>query len=99
MRVDKDKLILAFDNMHDRPITGTRDWREYQIVLDVPPEATVISFGVLLTGSGSVWLSHPRFDTVPSYVPATVPAVKPMELQQVGKGVLPPAPINLDLED
>lgn len=99
MRVDKDKLILAFDNMHDRPITGTRNWQEYQIVLDVSPEATVISFGVLLSGSGAVWVSHPKFDTVPSYVPVTAPAVWPIELRQASKGVLPPAAINLDLED
>jgi hypothetical protein len=34
----------------------------------IAPEATNISFGVLLSGSGTVWLSHPRFETVPAHV-------------------------------
>jgi hypothetical protein len=42
--------------------------QDYEIVLEIPVEATDISFGVLLYGNGSVWLSQPRIETVPSYV-------------------------------
>ena len=58
MRVDgpESNRSLSFDNMSDRPITKDTDWTEYSIVLDVPGDATNIAFGVLLTGTGTVWL-------------------------------------------
>ena len=99
MRVNKDKLVIAFDNMQYRAVTGTRGWRDYEIVLEIAPEATDISFGVLLSGSGAVWLSHPRFETVPSHVPTTGHAMKPIEMEQVSKAEFPPGPTNLDFEN
>ena len=54
MRVDGPKQPVAFDNMDDRPITGTTDWTRYECVLDVAPEATRIAFGVSLAGRGRV---------------------------------------------
>ncbi len=51
VRVDgKDKTGLAFDNMLDRPIKGTNDWKEYQVVLDVANVAEEIFFGFILAG-------------------------------------------------
>src|SRR5215471_17861603 len=54
MRVDgPQKQPLAFDNMQSRPIKGTSDWTQYQVVLDVPETADEIAFGILLTGKGN----------------------------------------------
>lgn len=37
MRVDnKFDDVLQFDNMNNRPITGTTNWNRYEIILDVP---------------------------------------------------------------
>jgi hypothetical protein len=52
MRVDSGTKTAAFDNMHDRPITGTTEWRKCEVVLEVPQDATGISLGVLLSGPG-----------------------------------------------
>ena len=72
MRVDAAKhRTLAFDNMQDRPIAGTRDWQSYSVVLDVPAEGESISAGVLLTGSGKVWIDNVRFEEVDRSVPVT----------------------------
>ena len=73
MRVDKAPggAPLAFDNMHDRPLRGSPDWQRHDVVLDVPQEAMGIFFGVLLTGSGTVWLSDVKFETVGLDVPPT----------------------------
>jgi DNA-binding winged helix-turn-helix (wHTH) protein len=71
MRVDKGKKSVAFDNMRDRPIKGTTGWQNYQAVLDVPQDATGIFFGVLLAGSGTVWLNDVKFEVVGSDVPTT----------------------------
>src|ERR1041385_9161860 len=54
MRVDGNHAALAIDNMQDRPIKGTTDWQKYEVVLDVPSNASGIAVGILLEGNGSV---------------------------------------------
>jgi hypothetical protein len=75
MRVDKgagaDTKMLAFDNIMDRPIKGTTGWQNYEVVLDVPPEARVSSLGFLLSGTGTVWLNSADFQIVPTTIPVT----------------------------
>lgn len=72
MRVD-DALhdVLQFDNMMDRPITGTTEWNHYFIVLDVPHNSATISFGVILSGNGSVWADELKFEEVDEGTPTT----------------------------
>jgi hypothetical protein len=64
MRVDKGTTVVAFDNMHNRAIKGTTGWRRYDIELEVPKDASGISFGILLDGSGEVWLNGTKFDAL-----------------------------------
>ena len=65
MRVDFYKAqVLAFDNMQNRGIKGTNDWMKYEIVLFVPEEATSISYGTLLDGTGQVWFKDITLDIV-----------------------------------
>ena len=46
LRIDgKNFEQLAFDNMQNRPVTGTNDWNYYSSVLDVSQEAEVLNFG------------------------------------------------------
>jgi hypothetical protein len=72
MRVDKGSQIsIAFDNMQNRPIRGTTDWKSYQVVLDVPQDATRIAFGILLSKTGAVWMSNVKFEIVDASVPTT----------------------------
>ena len=72
MRVD-DKLhdVLQFDNMMDRPIKQTTDWNYYSIILDIPENSAVISFGVILSGRGSVWVDDLKFEEVDENTPTT----------------------------
>ena len=72
MRVDGGQgHVLSFDNMQNRPIRGTVDWKRYEIVLDVPEESIGISFGILLAGKGQVWLSEVQLQVVGKEVPTT----------------------------
>jgi hypothetical protein len=72
MRVDgKDGTVLSFDNMHPRAIKGTNDWMQYHIVLDVPVSSEMIAFGLLLNGSGQVWMDDLRMEVVGEDVPTT----------------------------
>ncbi len=70
MRVDDAKNnILSFDNMMNWPIRGTVDWQPYEIVLDVPQESVSIAFGILLHGSGQVWINDIQFTEAGPDVP------------------------------
>ncbi|MEQ8624847.1 MAG: hypothetical protein RJQ00_03090 [Vicingaceae bacterium] len=65
MRVDKEEeRAVSFDNMEDRPIKGTTDWVKYEIILDVPPKSKLISYGVLLVGTGEVLIDNFNFKIV-----------------------------------
>ncbi|WP_150275397.1 helix-turn-helix transcriptional regulator [Paenibacillus tepidiphilus] len=72
MRVDNNLGdIVQFDNMSNRPISGDTEWNHYAIVLDVPDNSTIISFGVILSGRGQVWVDGLRFDEVDDSTPTT----------------------------
>lgn len=78
MRVDgPQQQTLSYDNMQGRPITGTRDWQAYTIVLDVPQQSALVSVGVLVVGKGQIWLNDVRFDVVGPDVPTTETAGLP----------------------
>ena len=72
MRVDGPKgEPMAFDNMQNRAIKGTGDWSKYDVVLDVPADAKEIAFGVLLSGTGQVWINDLSFESVGNDVAVT----------------------------
>jgi beta-lactamase regulating signal transducer with metallopeptidase domain len=90
MRVDQGHEVVRLDNMQDRAIHGTRPWTMCDVVLDVPPGSTGISFGTLLSGSGEVWVSGVKFDVVGHDVPVTS--------KVAGARDLPNAPVNLGFQ-
>ena len=55
LRQDGDGPGLAFDNMQQRQLKGTHPWAPYSIVLPLHPEANELVFGVLVSGTGTVW--------------------------------------------
>lgn len=63
--------LLGFDNMEDRPIKKTTDWKKYEIVMDVPSNANNIAFGALLVGQGQIWFSDINFEIVDNSVSLT----------------------------
>ena len=71
MRVDGPTGIVSFDNMSNRAIVGDTDWTRYEIVLDVPEDATHIGFGILLHEEGQVWVDGFTFEAVGQDVPIT----------------------------
>lgn len=97
MRVDGNSPdgMLGFDNMINRPITGTTDWQKYEIILDVPDSSTNIAFGLLMDGNGTVWLSELTFEIVGDDIPSTN-LLRPERLNSVGDyTILPPELINI----
>ncbi len=63
--------ILRIDNMQNRPIKGDTDWTKYSVVLDIPENSSIINIGVLLNGSGRMWLAGVVFEEVDKSVNTT----------------------------
>jgi hypothetical protein len=61
----------CFDNMDDRPIQGSTNWRKYELVVDIPQTSTGLAFGLMLMGRGQVWLDDVSFEEVSEDVPLT----------------------------
>ncbi|MFC4633703.1 S41 family peptidase [Dokdonia ponticola] len=56
MRIDPQ---VGFDNMNNRGVKGTTDWKKYEIELDLKPnEATDIVVGGILVGKGKIWIDN-----------------------------------------
>jgi hypothetical protein len=70
LRIDTKTPIKAvvFDNMHDgkkdMSIKGTTDWKKYEIILDVPDNASNLAYGALLVGTGQIWFDNLNFEIV-----------------------------------
>ena len=91
MRVDgPQRQMVAFDNMAGRPVSGTTDWKRYEVVLDVPDEAQAIALGVLLVGKGKAWMSDFNVEVVGPEVETTDAGMS---------AALPERPQNLDFSE
>ncbi len=76
---------LGFDNMDNRPVKGTTDWKKYEVVLDVPDKAEVIAFGVILQGSGQVWADDIQLEGVGQDVASTNLSISPEDEATIKK--------------
>jgi hypothetical protein len=70
LRIDTKTSVKAvvFDNMHDgkkdQSLKGTTYWKKYEIILDVPDNASNIAYGILLVGTGQIWVDNMNFEIV-----------------------------------
>ena len=91
MRIDGENgQQLGFDNMQDRAIKGTTDWKKYEIVLDIPSNSKSINYGLLLGGEGKVWFDNLELKEVDKTIQVT---------NLIKENKLPIKPINLDFEE
>ncbi len=63
-RVDGIKAIRPADKIKEFTFTGNNNWRKVELILDIPEEATHISYGLLLTGKGKVWMDDITIEEV-----------------------------------
>jgi hypothetical protein len=70
--VNNPRQAVAYDTMWHRGLArGTEDWKRYSCVLDVPADASTITLGLALSGSGKVSFADASFEKVDKTVPAT----------------------------
>jgi hypothetical protein len=100
MRFDDDSRMLMIDEMDDRPITGTRDWTRYDIIMDVPKEAVRIVIGGALRGQGKIWVDDFQLDVVPETMPQTGVVPLAFDLEPgIGQRTTSFSPVNMGLEE
>ncbi len=93
LRIDSKTLTetLGFDNMQDRPVTGTSEWTKCEIVMDVPPESGSLKYGVLLSCVGKIWFDNVSFEILDN-------ANRVISADSTASG-FPEKPANLDFEE
>ncbi len=70
MRIDRPgDSGAAFYNSQDKPITGTTGWQLRSVTLDVPDDASLLGFGVIGAGKGTVWIDDLKMEVVRKTVP------------------------------
>ncbi len=101
MRVEgpDPKQPLAFDNMQSRALVGTVGCKRYEVVLDVPKEATTIMAGLIMSGTGQAWLDGVRFDVVDGSVPVTDLLASRPVVASSGPAGLEDAPVSVSTSD
>ena len=65
------ETTLGYTNMDCSRLSGTKDWSEYSVVLDVPINAYTITISATLHGNGSAWFSKFAIESVGSDIPTT----------------------------
>lgn len=72
MRIDlKNQEMGDFDNMENRSVKGSTDWKKYEIVLHVDTGAVNIAYGALLSSTGKIWFDKMNIEIVPDSTPST----------------------------
>lgn len=66
LRVDGDwkKRADCFDNMFENRIKGISEWASHVVTVSVPEKSQKIMYGVLLNGTGTVWLDEIVIESV-----------------------------------
>jgi len=102
LRLDGARGVVGFDNMDNRKVRGTVDWKKYEIVLDVPTNTVNVAFGALLAGKGQAWVDDFAFEVVGNDTPSTN-MLPPEQMKEGDERPAPdgyPAqPLNLNFEE
>ena len=86
--------------MLNRSLSGDNEWTTEHVVLDIPLEATTVSYGAILEGAGKMWIDNAHLEIVGSDTPITAIVRSATMLQQPVSPLTgqPPSPRNLDFE-
>ncbi|MEO8147073.1 MAG: hypothetical protein ABI723_05510 [Bacteroidia bacterium] len=71
IRTISNSKVISEDNMSHRLVKGTSSWKKYDLVLDVPVNTTVMSYGGILHNSGQIWFDDISFEIVPDSIKVT----------------------------
>ncbi len=53
---DVDGNTLQFENLQNKKLKGTKDWKQYSVTLPLAAQAQTIHIGPILIGKGKLWI-------------------------------------------
>ncbi len=64
-----DKIRTSVRPVHERlrpetVVRGTHDWMRYEGTVSVPQDAHFVRFGLVLHGTGQIWLANAHLDVI-----------------------------------
>ncbi|NDC41978.1 MAG: hypothetical protein EBZ77_10575 [Chitinophagia bacterium] len=92
IRADKEESDkpVTFKSMQERHINGNTNWTKYEVLIDIPLDASRVVFGGIVHGAGIAWFDSVNVEIIgESAIPATYVMCDTS---------LPRAPVNLDFE-
>jgi RNA polymerase sigma factor (sigma-70 family) len=63
--------VQVHSDMAEHPISGTTDWKQYSLVVDVPDDAQSLMFQATMLGTGEMWSDDFQIQIVGNDVPTT----------------------------
>jgi hypothetical protein len=60
-----DSAAWNYNNQEMLRILGTNDWKKYEVIVNVPKSAEIISVGAVLNGGGTLWIDDVHYEIVP----------------------------------
>jgi hypothetical protein len=101
--VDPNNLLLATENSRKQFPKIKDEWTRVSFVVDVPWAAAQVSYGVALSGRGSVWVDDLRLTTVDRTTIGLTTTAPPLQLGQRVESANTQGPLerpeNLDFEE
>ncbi|HLW66180.1 MAG TPA: sigma-70 family RNA polymerase sigma factor [Gemmataceae bacterium] len=92
--------VTISSDLGGKSIKGTNDWKQDEIVMDVPKEGvTLIYFGAVLVGKGQVWVDDFKFEVVGNDVKTTGRVGEPGKATGEPRKGIAQEPKNLDFEE
>lgn len=85
LRIDGNGSSLAFDNMQNQNISGTKDWQKYTITFDYPEEAEIIIIAGILSGKGEAWFDDFELTIDGKNIQSLKPKEKPVHKVKLDK--------------
>lgn len=78
---ERPNVPLVADTSFARGLTGSADWTDAEVVLDVPARAIAIRIGFAIEGLGQLWIRDLKFEEVSLGVPVTTAPAEPVNLE------------------
>jgi hypothetical protein len=75
LRIDGDSDIILTEDAVSGKTSGTHDWLQKSVVIDVPLNAKVIEIGVTIEALGTIWADHLELALTDSPVTKSKPAL------------------------
>ena len=103
-----DNMVTSFDadrrpdQLINRGVKGDTEWSTQHVVVDIPDEARVITYGVSLFGGGKAWIDNARIEVVSNDMATTAIDIRqspqPVHNIPVNPASLARSPRNLEFD-